>query len=269
MRRIWKRVGCLLLFCLLIGSIQISAADKTSGKSTLKQLLQTALQPVGSTMYVWGGAWNIQDVAAGMEAKTIGVGPTWKEYFMRQTRHYDYRKTRYQIHNGLDCSGYVGWCIYNILNTKNGRKGYVMPAEWMAEYFAAWGWGEYTDKRKVKSHRPGDIMSSSGHVYIVVGECADGSVVLMHSSPPGVQISGTATPRGKANSQAVRLARKYMKKYFPKWYKKYPENARGVGYLRDYHRMRWDLSGKTIMTDPDGYRNMSAKQVLKDLFAGK
>ena len=42
-------------------------------KSTLKELLLTALQPVGSTMYVWGGGWNEADTGAGPDAVTIGV----------------------------------------------------------------------------------------------------------------------------------------------------------------------------------------------------
>lgn len=242
----------------------------TTTRSTLKKLLQTALQPVGSTMYVWGGGWNKEDTGAGKEARTIGVSPKWKQFFEKQTAGYDYRTTRYQISNGLDCSGYVGWCIYNILNTEDGKPGYVMHAQKMAQNFALREWGTYTARSKVKDYRTGDIMSSEcsdcGHVWIVVGPCSDGSVVLLHASPPGVQLAGTPAKNGRADSKAVRLARKYMSKYYPEWYKKYPNCAKGSSYLSHYARMRWDLSGKKIMTDPDGYRNMSAEQILKDLF---
>ncbi len=44
----------LLCFCTLT-SLSAEAADKTSSKTTIKKLLQTALMPVGSTVYVWGG----------------------------------------------------------------------------------------------------------------------------------------------------------------------------------------------------------------------
>ncbi|MFR8999502.1 MAG: hypothetical protein ACLVIY_02750 [Anaerobutyricum soehngenii] len=52
-------------------------------------------------------------------------------------------------------------------------------------------------------------MSSSTHVYIVVGSCQDGSVVLVHSSPAGVRLSGTPdTDReNKQRGGAVRLAK--------------------------------------------------------------
>lgn len=235
-------------------------------KSTLKKLLQTALQPVGSTMYVWGGGWNKADTGAGTEAVTIGVSPNWKKFFNKQTSSYDYNTTRYQISNGLDCSGYIGWCIYNILNTESGNEGYVMAASKMASDFASRGWGTYTARNKVKNYRAGDIMSSSGHVWMVVGQCSDGSVVLLHSSPPGVRLAGTPSSSGSTNSQAVKLATSYMKKYYPKWYAKYPSCTASSQYLTNYARMRWDLSGDMIMTDPDNYRNMSAAQILKDLF---
>lgn len=236
-------------------------------KSTLKKLLLTGLQPVGSTMYVWGGGWNKADTGAGKEARTIGVSSRWKKFFQKQTSKYDYRKTRYQISDGLDCSGYIGWCIYNILNTQNGKEGYVMLAQKMAKNFASRGWGAYTSAGKVKSYRAGDIMSSSGHVWMVVGQCSDGSVVLLHSSPPGVRLAGTPSRSGKTSSKAVKLAKSYMKKYFPEWYKKYPGCTASRSYLTQYAQMRWDISGDAVMTDPDGYRNMSAEQILKDLFA--
>lgn len=241
----------------------------TISKSTLKKFLQTALKPVGSTMYVWGGGWNKADTGAGTEARTIGVSPKWKQFFQKQTAAYDYRTTKYQISNGLDCSGYVGWCVYNILNTTNGKAGYVMLAQKMAKNFASRGWGSYTARGAVKNYRAGDIMSSTcsdcGHVWIVVGSCSDGSVVILHASPPGVQLSGTPSKSGKANSEAVKLATYYMKKYFPAWYKKYPNCAKGSSYLSHYAQMRWDLTGTMVMSDPDGYRNKSAKAILKDL----
>ncbi len=237
--------------------------------STLKELLTVALEPVGSTMYVWGGGWNEADTGAGVEARTIGVSAQWKKFFNQQTSSYNYQNTRYQIHNGLDCSGYIGWCIYNILNTEDGNEGYVMYASQMAKNFANRGWGSYKSKSKVKDYKAGDIMSSSGHVWMVVGQCSDGSVVLLHSSPPGVQLCGTPSSSGKSSSEAVKLAQKYMKKYYPSWYRKYPDCSRGSSYLRDYSQMRWDVSGKSIMTDPDGYRNKSADQILKDLFKSK
>lgn len=239
-------------------------------KSTLKKFLLTALEPVGSTMYVWGGGWNKADSGSGSDATKIGVSPKWKKFFNKQSSSYNYRNTRFQIHNGLDCSGYVGWCLYNILEVEDGQPGYVMLAENMTKEFASRGWGSYTAAGKVKNYRAGDIMSTSaGHVWIVVGKCGDGSVVILHSSPPGVQLMGTPTPGGKQNSQAVTLAKNYMQKYFPEWYKKFPNCSRDRSYLTNYSQMRWDISGKVIMSDPENYRNKSASKILRNLFRSR
>lgn len=240
-----------------------------AGTSTIKNLLLTALRPAGQTMYVWGGGWNEADTGAGTEAVTLGVSARWRQFFLRQTSAYDYQTALYQIHDGLDCSGYIGWVVYNAFETRSGKSGYVMQAKDMASDFAARGWGSLTEAADVKSYRAGDIMSCATHVYMVVGACGDGSVVVLHSSPPGVRLCGTPSAGGRADSQAVRLAERYMKKYFPDWYAKYPDCKKDGSYLTDYAQMRWDTSGSSVMTDPDGYQGMSAAGVLKDLFASR
>lgn len=251
-------------------SAKTSVTLSTAGVSTIKTFLKTALQPVGSTMYIWGGGWNEADTGAGEDATRIGVSPQWRKFFNKQTSSYDYNNTRYQLGNGLDCSGYVGWTVYNILNTTSGKKGYVMKSREFTSNFSSRGWGTYVSRSKVRNYKAGDIMSSAcsccGHVWIVLGSCSDGSVVLVHSSPSGVQINGTVTPSGSYKSEAIKLANKYMKKYYPKWYKKYPNCSRGLSYLSHYSQMHWDTSGKSIMTDPDHYTTMSASKILKDLF---
>ncbi|MBR1865097.1 MAG: hypothetical protein IJ801_01170 [Lachnospiraceae bacterium] len=249
----------------------VSTTVAGEGISTVKNLLQTAIAPIGSTMYVWGGGWNKADTAAGKDAKRIGLSPAWRAFAANKGASYNYRNYRYQIHDGLDCSGYVGWCVYNVLNTKNNKKGYVYSASKQAGQFAKLGFGSYTPADKVTEYQAGDIMSSTctccGHVWIVVGACADGSVVLVHASPAGVQICGTVTPEGKKNSEAYRLARQYMKKYYKTWYEKYPDVSRGATYLSHYGQMRWRTGGSdVILSDPDGYKDMSAEEILKDLF---
>lgn len=242
-----------------------------SGKSTVKNFLKTAIAPVGSTMYVWGGGWNKEDTGAGTDAKRIGVSPTWRKFSKNKKSSYNYNYYRYQIHNGLDCSGYVGWVVYNVMNTKKNKKGYVYSASKQAKKFSGLGFGTYVTEREVDGYKAGDVMSSTckccGHVWIVVGQCRDGSVVLVHSSPSGVQLSGTVTPKGKKNSQAYKLAQKYMKKYYGAWYKKYPATVKGMAYLSHYGQMRWYTKGeKVVLSDPDGYQDMSAEEVLKDLY---
>ena len=76
--------------------------------------------------------------------------------------------------------------------------------------------------------RPGDVMSTDGHVWISLGTCDDGSVVIVHSAPSksrrlqpggGVQISAVGRDAG---CEAYTLAERYMAKYYPAWYKRYP-----------------------------------------------
>ena len=86
--------------------------------ATLKKFLTIAMKPVGEAVYVWGGAWNEADTGSGDEALTIGVSPKWKAFFEEQDKDYDFEKTRFMIHNGLDCSGFLGWALFN-LNASN------------------------------------------------------------------------------------------------------------------------------------------------------
>lgn len=252
-------------------SAVVSTTVAAEGISTIKNFLKTALAPVGSAMYVWGGGWNEEDTGAGPEAVRIGVSPSWRSFASGKNSSYNYKDYRYQIHKGLDCSGYVGWTVYNVLNTKEGEEGYVYSASKQAKKFSELGFGSYSSANQIKNYKAGDIMSSTckccGHVWIVVGQCSDGSVVLLHSSPAGVQINGTVTPQGKKNSQAVALAKKYMKKYYGEWYQKFPKVDRGSSYLSHYGQMRWRTTGKNVvLSDPDGYQDMSAEEVLKALF---
>lgn len=234
---------------------------------SIYRLLKIALQPVGKTMYIWGGGWNEEDTAAGIEAVSLGLSPNWEKYSQKQNRHYDYTATRYQIHDGLDCSGYVGWVIYNLLHTIDGieGEGYVMKARKMAKTFAEKGWGEYIPAGKIKDYKAGDIMSSKTHVYLVIGTCEDGSIVVAHASPPGVQINGTVCRNGSRNSQAAELADYYMNKYYPQWYAKYKPEVKEISYLTNYHQMRWHTEDNFWLKDEEGLRNMKADQVLQKI----
>ena len=100
---------------------------------SMSKLLKTSIQPVGSTMYIYGGAWNEADDGAGVEAVTMGLSPRWAEYAAMQNASYNYRNTRYQIHDGLDCSGYVGWVMdgANICHTIPVDGSRVTSAVWM------------------------------------------------------------------------------------------------------------------------------------------
>lgn len=236
------------------------------GERTLKNLLDTALMPVGSVLYVYGGGWNRTDDGAGDDACTIGMNPQWKKFFLAQDKSYDYMKHRYEFGNGLDCSGYIGWTLYNVIESKSGCSGYVLPSAKMTKTFCEKGWGTFSKAARVIDYRPGDIMSTEGHVYMVLGQCEDGSIVLLHSSPNGVMISGTTTLNGNKNSEGIFLADKYMKKHFPKWYARYPDSSRNAAYLTQYDQMRWDLSGNALLSDREGVVRKTPREILEYFF---
>ena len=275
-----KKSGfCFLL--LLVGLVLIPSRayaqpiKAVPGERTLKNLLATAIQPVGQTMYTWGGGWNAEDTGSGMGSTTIGLRPEWKEFYLKQTQDYKFTEEISEdtggfkhINDGLDCSGFVGWTIYNVLNTENLKEGYVTFSSQMASKFAENGWGKFTNAENVEKHNPGDIMSGKGHVYICLGECDDGSIVVIHSSPCGVQINGTTTEDGNKNSLAIKLAEKYMRTYYSDWYEKYPACWRNESYLFYYDQMQWFVNNEqgSILVDPDNIKNMKAEKVLHLLF---
>ena len=232
---------------------------------TLKNFLKTALLPLGSTMYIYGGGWDDDDNGAGIDARTMGVSPRWRDFFEKQDENYDFKEYLYERRNGLDCSGYVGWVIYNLMEEGNRRSGYVKQARSMAMDFADRGWGSLTSKDKVTDYHPGDILSGKDHVWISLGQCSDGSVLMLHSSPPGVILSGTVAKNGASYSEALFLAYDVMASFHPWWHRKYPCYLRGASYLTDYDRFRWDLKNG-VLTDPDGYDIMSPNQLINHLF---
>ena len=105
-------------------------------------------------------------------------------------------------------------------------------------------------------------MSMKGHVWMALGMCEDGSVVLLHASPPGVMLSGTRLADNGV-SQAELLANEYMCNYYPGWYERYPITVRDYSFLENSSRMRWS---ETLLSDKQGLRDMSAEEVLQWLF---
>ena len=258
-RGIFAAVFLTFLFSnLTIGVYAGEEQTEISETKTLKQFLQIAMQPVGETMYVWGGGWNEEDTAAGIEALTIGVSPNWKEFFDKQDRYYNSAKTNYMIHSGLDCTGFIGWALFNLIPNDSG---YVMKSGTLTQTLAKYNWGSWYSKKNIKTHIAGDIMGMPGHVWISMGACDDGSVLILHSSPPGVSLYGTQT--GSKKSEAVALAEKYIQKYYPAWYGKYPDCKRGSSYLTKFDMFRWN---EEFLPDPDNYRKMKPEELLKDLF---
>jgi hypothetical protein len=230
-------------------------------------MLKIAIMPLGKTMYIYGGGWNEKDNGAGRECMSYGLSPKWVAFANTREsdydfRAYDYKKDSSVRHLGLDCSGYVGWVLYNSLKT---GEGYVFKSVEVVKRLTSMGIGEYVAREAVVKRRAGDIMSSAcdccKHVYICVGECDDGSLVLLHSSPHGVRLSGTCTVDGNEKSEAVVVAEKYMKRYYPRWYARYPYISVPETYLTHYEQL-----SNTFFTDKEGFREMKPDEILKVAF---
>ena len=275
----------------------------TEGERTVTNFLKTALMPVGTTLYIYGGGWDWQDIGSAVQARSFGVSPDWVRFFESQDENFTYREKDgdaakadpehsyypYGGYNeyyyaGLDCAGFVGWALYNTLETKEGEAGYVSDAAGIAKRLYECGFGEWTqdikapDGKNGYEMRPGDIMSTDGHVWISLGTCDDGSVVIVHSAPSksrrlqpggGVQISAVGRDAG---CEAYTLAERYMAKYYPAWYARYPICLCDPDVYFTFEgeqagRFTWRTDGGGGgFTDPDGIRDMKPAQVLELLF---
>ena len=232
---------------------------------TLKNYLAGALQPVGRALYVWGGGWT--------DSTRKGVSPTWVSWYNSQTSSYNYNTyrdlTTANRIKGLDCSGFVGWASYQVMHTKSGEGGgYTVVSGDIGSYYQnTLKWGRIVNQNYLSQTKwkmqPGDIGYDSGHTWIVLGQCSDKSAVIVHSTPQaGCQIAGTCTPDGDYDSQAVALAKTYMSRY--KGYTKYEYHPSCGNYIRRGNYLRWYSS---TLSDPDGYKNKTAAQILADLYS--
>ena len=86
-------------------------------------LLANALLPVGKTLYVWGGGHNWSD------ATRKGISPKWKQWYDSNSSSYNYRYymdlSEATEQKGLDCSGFVGWSVYQIMQSRSGGPMYT------------------------------------------------------------------------------------------------------------------------------------------------
>lgn len=176
---------------------------------------------------------------------------------------------------GLDCSGYLGWVIYNTLENENGNDGFVSSSTKFVKNLEKKGLGHVSNS--CKELFPGDIVNIKGHVWLCVGQCADGSVVIAHSTPSpsragtaggGVQLSALGLDK---SCDAYQLADHYMKKYFPQWYERYnvilcnPSKYTDLS-VQNTGRFSFDFSSDGVLSDEEGIRTMSAGEVLSLIF---
>ncbi len=238
---------------------------------TIKNLLLTALMPLGKTLYIYGGGWNETDSGAGEEARSIGISPFWQKFYAENAhrnynhKDFDFKKNPRLVHNGLDCTGYMGWVLYNLFNTENGREGFVYKSTKTARILADMGLGSFKKASEITDYKAGDIMGgeTAEHIFICIGQYSDKSLLLLHSSPPAPMLSGTLTPEGE-KGEAVVSAEKYMKRAYPRHFEIFPKVSRPKTYLTDFCQFRFY---NTTVSDPEGYREKSPGEILEDLFS--
>ena len=275
------------------------------GERTLKNFFATAMMPVGTTLYIYGGGWNWQDEGASIQTRTIGLSDDWRRFFYFQDVNYTFKEKDgeeskkdaahsyypYGGYNeyyyaGLDCSGYVGWTLYNVMNKEDGKDGYVMSSTKLARTLEEKGWGKWTQNfKKPVNYKdseflPGDIFSKKGHVWICLGTCEDGSILILHSTAAD---SRTGQPGGGPELSAIgeskdcdayRLADKYMSTYFPDWYARYPialKNYEEYTHVEGEYvgKFSWNLTGAdAVLSDPDNLRSKRPEEILEILFKG-
>ena len=271
--------GCLPQFAPVISGVP--------GDKTLLNFLKTAIMPVGTTLYIYGGGWDLKDKGSNVQTMTIGVSPDWVRFFNEHDGSFNYKDAEcpkngrfcggYNEYRqaGLDCSGYVGWVLYNTLETENMRAGYVAASTGMAKGLAEKGLGKWS--RDITGITPGEIISIKGHVWISLGVCSDKSALILHSTPsksrtdqPGGGVQMSAVGRSKA-CEAYDLADRYMSEYFPEWYRRYPI------YLCDpdvYFLLKDNTAGKftwsyEVLSDIENVGDMTPEEVLSVIFEKK
>ena len=259
----------------------------TPGVRTVKNLLLTATEPMGTTLYVYGGDWNWQDTGGSRFSTRIGLAQSWLDFFAANDADYTYKnsnasKSYYPFgkfneyyYAGMDCSGYIGWAVYNCLHSESGGESYVMKSSGFAKNLAEnCGFGNWKHSFRKAELLPGDIVSMNGHVWMCLGRCSDGSVIIMHSTPAESRTGGKGggpelSALGSTGSEAWKLASKYMKEFYPEWSSRYAVKAIAYdsydgGTLASTGRFTWNMG--VMLTDPDGYRSMDAAAILKDMY---
>jgi len=272
----------------------------THGLRTVKNFIETALMPVGTVLYIYGGGWNWQDTGSSIQVRSVGISDDWVCFFDSQNSDFSYKgkcgsdgnensgNCYYPLsgyneffYAGLDCSGYVNWAINNTLASDETAVDHFSGATKLAYGLSARGLGRWTREVSARGTLPGDIVSINGHVWISLGVCADGSTVILHSTPSdsrtgmpggGVQIGAIG---GSEDCEAYRLADKYMSVYYAKWYERYPAALKSpdryFSFTGDYSGLfSWDVSGKNgCLTDPDRCRGMTPSELLALVFKEK
>ncbi|MCF0259363.1 MAG: hypothetical protein HUJ54_05835 [Erysipelotrichaceae bacterium] len=110
---------------------------------------------------------------------------------------------------------------------------------------------------------PGDIFNNGDHIYILVQVYEDGSRLILHAAPPGVQFSGTPSASGVLNSTAAQEAAKIMSEHYPEYYAKYPDTTTDASY-NFFDQFVWSPE---ILPDTETVDQMDGDAFLASIFS--
>lgn len=251
--------------------------DFTNGEGSLKALLAASLKPCGECLYSWGGGRDSYAKSA-----KDGLSPKWKEFYNewvgkeKAGQKYNWKSyraanggtTSASIANGLDCSGLVGWAVTQAKEPIGSSKNWILHSSSFGGTYAGNGWGKASVSINglTNYYRPGDIGYNNGHVWMCIGPSEHGGIVIIHSSPDGVQLNGFGG--------GEKTAKEYMEKYWPDFAQYFSKSNFTANYQSGYQIFRWnilphgDTSGKGL-TDKEGFYDMTAEQILEYLFNPK
>ena len=250
-----------------------------TGRRTLKNFLATVLSANGHVLYVWGGGQGLDDNNGHKLSDLHGIIPEWDAFYKKHhdAGYYAWYKTGVAGKQGLDCAGFVRWALNNTMfeDPKNFIWYDTAPRTTVNAQNKGWG-KRYSANWLFYNVQPGDIVNSSGHIWVIIGKCDDGSRVICHSSASdqgnsgGVHLSGTG---GKAKELAIKyneIINSTMNELYGTekgpWFA-----ARGVSKFNrggDVYPLnsntvyRWNI-GPSGLADLEGVANMSAEQVLE------
>lgn len=277
-----------------------SSIKRFSKKATLQEFLSNAIKPLGTTLYIYGGGWDYDEEMGDSNAMSFGIAKSWADFFYSQNEYFVYKDSKHKntsyfpfngknIHHkkGLDCSGYLGWIMYNTFNGDNEKINYTYNTKnilrtYVNDFKIGTKENIEDDYIKIFEHLfPGDIVVIDGHLYIIVGKCKDNSILIIHSSVTksitgsyggGVQFSAININKSEdKNCEAYKLANAYTAKYFPEWHRRYPTIVKPTEkYLKIYDKNNDSIGvfhfDEKILSDSNNMKNKTASEILKILF---
>jgi len=279
-----------------------------NSEASIKNLFIGLAYLVGKIRYIYGGGRNIvngvraidrrgvpkvwfdfsakqNDTYNWIDYSIITTGPNGTKSLAPNPKYIKY---------GTDCSGLMALLLQNTCpNCK--IKSFVAKAKSMARYLSSLGLGTFVDFGAIKSVSPGDIISMNcsyndkgqkndeSHVFLAFGQFSDGSLLIgdMSGGAGTVLLRGTRDDKvsrdgsGRLTSEAIDVAKYCLMRYFRDIYEGlkldiYDKYICGVDDYKLDSKMHWYTKGpKAIISDSEGYQNMSGYEVVSDLFGEK